>query len=104
MWTAASAPAITAPVVPQEILAEAVDEIFDGRYAVVIMDSDFTTFAEVEGACMTLFGYTAAEAAALAMRVHTTGEAVAAVLPEAEARRAVGALHRHNVRARAEPV
>ena len=94
----------TAPsVIPDQALTEAVEEIFDGRYAVVIMDSDFTTFAEVEGACVTLFGYTAAEAAALAMRVHTTGEAVAAVLGEDEARRAVGSLRKRNVRARAEP-
>lgn len=91
-------------MIPDEALTGAVDEIFDGRYAVVIMDSDFTTFAEVEEACVTLFGYTAAQAAALAMRVHTTGEAVAAVLPEEEALRAVGSLRKRNVRARLEPV
>lgn len=90
-------------MIADDSLTEAVDEIFDGRYAVVIMDSDFTTFAEVEGACVTLFGYTAADAAALAMRVHTTGEAVAAVLSEEGARRAVGSLRQRNVRARAEP-
>ena len=49
------------------------------RFAVVVMDSDFTTFAEVENACIELFGYTPDEAAALSMRVHTTGEAVAVV-------------------------
>lgn len=91
-------------VIPEHDLAGSVDEIFDGRYAVVIMDSDFTTFAEVEGACVSLFGYTAEEAAALAMRVHTTGEAVAAVLGEHDANRAVGSLRRRNVRARTEPV
>jgi ATP-dependent Clp protease adapter protein ClpS len=94
----------TPVVVPHSDVGDAVDEIFDGRYAVVIMDSDFTTFAEVEEACITLFGYTAADAAALAMRVHTTGEAIAAVLPEVEAHEAVRSLRKRNVRARAEPV
>ena len=55
-------------------------QLFDGHYAVIILDSDFTTFAEVEGACIELFGFTPEEAAALAMKVHTTGEALAAVL------------------------
>ena len=97
-------PSSTVPaVLPQDDLAETIDGIFEGRYAVVIMDSNVTTFAEVEGACVSLFGYTAEAAAALAMRVHTTGEAVAAVLPEPEARRAVTALRRRIVRARAEP-
>lgn len=97
-------PSATVPaVIPEDDLAETVDGIFDGRYAVVIMDSNVTTFAEVEGACMALFGYTAHDAAALAMRVHTTGEAVAAVLPEEEAIGAVASLRRRNVRARAEP-
>lgn len=91
-------------VIPDYDLAGSVDEIFDDRYAVVVMDSDFTTFAEVEGACVALFGYTAEAAAALAMRVHTTGEAVAAVLGEHDAHRAVGSLRRRNVRARAEPL
>ena len=97
-------PTATPPaVIPADDLAETIDGIFERHWAVVIMDSDVTTFAEVEGACISLFGYTAPAAAALAMRVHTTGEAVAAVLAEAEARRAVGSLRRRNVRARAEP-
>jgi ATP-dependent Clp protease adapter protein ClpS len=49
-----------------------------------------------------LFGFTAEEAADLAMKVHTTGEALAAVLPEAAARRAVRWLRSRNVRARME--
>lgn len=97
-------PSSTAPAVtPEDEIAETVDGIFDGRFAVVIMDSNVTTFAEVEGACVEMFGYTADAAAALAMRVHTTGEAVAAVLDEPEAHRAVASLRRRNVRARAEP-
>ena len=93
-----SAPGVTA----EEDLADQVGEVFDDLYAVIILDSDVTTFAEVEGACISLFGYTAAEAAALAMRVHTTGQAVAVLLPRDPARRAVEALRRRNVRARME--
>ena len=66
------------------------------------MDSDFTTFEEVETACMSLFGYTRAEAENLSMRVHTTGEALAAVQPEAQARASVRRLKARNVLARAE--
>ena len=84
-------------------MAEKVRDLFGRHFAVVIMDSDFTTFAEVETACMVLFGFTADEAAALSMRVHTTGEAVAAVIAEQPARTAVGALRRRNVLARVEP-
>jgi ATP-dependent Clp protease adapter protein ClpS len=89
-------------VVAEEEVAEKVGTLFDGHYAVIVLDSDFTTFAEVEGACIELFGFTPEEAAALAMKVHTTGEALAAVLPEAEARRAVRSLRARNVRARLE--
>ncbi len=77
-------------------------ELFDGDFAVIIMDSDFTTFEEVESACMALFGYTRPEAEALSMRVHTTGEALATVLPEDAARQAVRQLRRRNVLARVE--
>ena len=77
-------------------------ELFDQDFAVIIMDSDFTTFDEVERACIALFGYTRPEAEALSMRVHTTGEALAAVLPEEEARQAVRQLRRRNVLARVE--
>ncbi len=91
-----------AEVVVEEEIAEKVGTLFDGHYAVIILDSDFTTFAEVEGACIELFGFTPEEAAALAMKVHTTGEALAAVLAEAEARRAVRSLRTRNVRARME--
>ncbi|MHB8220851.1 MAG: ATP-dependent Clp protease adaptor ClpS [Acidimicrobiales bacterium] len=97
-------PAVTMPdATEQDWVAEQVGEVFDNLYAVVIMDSDVTTFAEVEGACVTLFGYTPDEAAALAVKVHTTGEAVAAVLGEEKARQAVRSLRRWNVRARIEP-
>ncbi|HVX20975.1 MAG TPA: ATP-dependent Clp protease adaptor ClpS [Acidimicrobiales bacterium] len=87
-----------------EEMADKVRDLFGGHYAVIIMDSDFTTFAEVETACMALFGYTADEAAALSMQVHTTGEAVAAVLAEQPARAAVRQLRRRNVLSRVEPV
>jgi ATP-dependent Clp protease adapter protein ClpS len=89
-------------VIADEDLAHQVGEVFDDLYAVVILDSDHTTFAEVEGACVSLFGYTAEEAAALAMRVHTTGQAVAAIMPKDMARQAVRSLRRWNVRARIE--
>lgn len=85
-------------------IADKVGEAFEGHYAVIILDSDFTTFAEVEGACVALFGYTPEEAAALAMKVHTVGEALAAVLGESEARRAVRSLRARNVLARLEKV
>ena len=83
-------------------LADKVRRLFDGDFAVIIMDSDFTTFDEVESACIALFGYTRPEAEALSMRVHTTGEALAAVLPEEPARQAVRQLRRRNVLARVE--
>lgn len=89
-------------VAVEDEIAEKVGDLFDSHYAVIILDSDFTTFAEVEGACVALFGFTPDEAAALAMKVHTTGEALAAVLPEADARRSVGSLRARNVRARVE--
>jgi ATP-dependent Clp protease adapter protein ClpS len=85
---------------------EAVDdqlrELFGKDFAVIIMDSDFTTFEEVERACIALFGYTRPEAEMLSMRVHTTGEALAAILPEADARLAVRKLRQRNVLARVE--
>lgn len=87
-----------------EDVAGKLKELFGEDYAVIIMDSDFTTFDEVERACMALFGYTRAEAEALSMRVHTTGEALAAVLVEEAARRAVRQLRRRNVLARVEKV
>ncbi|HTX62902.1 MAG TPA: ATP-dependent Clp protease adaptor ClpS [Acidimicrobiales bacterium] len=83
-------------------VAGEVEALFGGDFAVIIMDSDFTTFDEVERACMALFGYTRPEAEALSMRVHTTGEALAAVLPESAARQAVQQLRRRNVLARVE--
>ncbi len=86
----------------EEDIAEKVRDLFGEDFAVVIMDSDFTTFDEVERACMALFGYSRPDAEALAMRVHTTGEALAAVMPEAAARRAVRELRRRNVLARVE--
>jgi ATP-dependent Clp protease adapter protein ClpS len=85
-------------------IAGKIGDLFDGHHAVVIIDSDFTTFAEVEMACIALFGYTADAAAALALRVHTTGEAVAAVMAEAAAHAAVRELRRRNVLARVDPV
>ncbi len=90
-------------VIEEEEIAAKIGEIFDDHYAVIIMDSDHTTFGEVEGACIALFGYTPGEAAALAMRVHTTGEALAALLSASQARRAVRSLRSRNVRARVEP-
>lgn len=83
-------------------LARTLDEMFDREFAVIIMDSDFTTFDEVERACIALFGYTRAEAEMLSMRVHTTGEALAAVMEESGARRSVRQLRQRNVLARAE--
>ena len=91
-------------VIDDQDLDHQVGEVFDDLYAVVILDSDLTTFAEVEGACVSLFGYTTGEAEALAMRVHTTGQAVAAVLGRKEATRAVRDLRRWNVRSRLEKV
>lgn len=98
-------PATAMPdVTEQDRIAEQVGEVFDDLYAVVIIDSNVTTFAEVEGACVALFGYTPDEAAALAVKVHTTGEAVAAVLAQDRARQSVRSLRRWNVRSRIEPV
>ncbi|MDA8312727.1 MAG: ATP-dependent Clp protease adaptor ClpS [Actinomycetota bacterium] len=77
-------------------------ELFGKDFAVIIMDSDFTTFDEVERACIALFGYTRPEAEMLSMRVHTTGEALAAILPETEAQQAVRKLRQRNVLARVE--
>lgn len=88
----------------EEDVAEKVQGLFEQDFAVVIMDSDFTTFDEVERACMALFGYSRRDAEALAMRVHTTGEALAAVMAEAAARRAVRQLRRRNVLARVEKI
>jgi ATP-dependent Clp protease adapter protein ClpS len=88
----------------EEDVAAKVRDLFGEDYAVIIMDSDFTTFDEVERACMALFGYSRPDAEALSMRVHTTGEALAAVLTELEARQAVRQLRRRNVLARAEKV
>jgi ATP-dependent Clp protease adapter protein ClpS len=85
-------------------VADKLRDLFDQDFAVIIMDSDFTTFDEVERACIALFGYTRPEAEALSMRVHTTGEALAAVLPEHEARQAVRSLRQRNVLARVEKV
>jgi ATP-dependent Clp protease adapter protein ClpS len=83
-------------------LTDKLRELFDHDFAVIIMDSDFTTFDEVERACILLFGYTRPEAEALSMRVHTTGEALAAVLPEERARQSVRQLRARNVLARVE--
>jgi ATP-dependent Clp protease adapter protein ClpS len=93
-----------AGVIEDKALGTQVGEVFDDLYAVVILDSDLTTFAEVEGACVTLFGYSVEDAAALAMRVHTTGQAVAAILARSEAAKAVRTLRRWNVRSRLEKV
>lgn len=88
----------------EQDVADKVRELFDQDFAVIIMDSDFTTFEEVERACMALFGYSRPQAEALSMRVHTTGEALAAVMPEDEARAAVRGLRKRNVLARVEKV
>ncbi len=104
-WEYRPGPPSTVPaVVPEDEIAGKVRDPFEDHYAVIIMDSDFTTFAEVEGACVALFGYTSDEAAALAMEVHTTGEALAAVMGEVEARRAVSGLRGRNVRSRMERI
>jgi ATP-dependent Clp protease adapter protein ClpS len=86
----------------EQEIGDKVRELFGDDFAVIIMDSDFTTFEEVERACVALFGYTVDEARALSAKVHTTGEALAAVLDEAPARRAVRQLRRRNVLARVE--
>jgi len=83
-------------------VADKVRELFAQDFAVIIMDSDFTTFDEVERACMALFGYTREAAEVLSMRVHTSGEALAAVLAEERARQAVRQLRRRNVLSRME--
>ena len=88
----------------EQEVADKVRDLFGDDYAVIIMDSDFTTFDEVERACMALFEYTRAQAKALSMKVHTTGEALAAVLADAPAHRAVRQLRRRNVLARLEKV
>lgn len=88
----------------EEDIAGKVRDLFGQDFAVVIMDSDFTTFDEVERACMALFGYSRPEAEVLAMRVHTTGEALAAVMAEDPARRAVRQLRQRNVLARVEKI
>jgi ATP-dependent Clp protease adapter protein ClpS len=88
----------------EDDVAQKVRELFGEDYAVIIMDSNFTTFDEVERACIALFGYSRAEAEALSMRVHTTGEALAAVMGEAKARLAVRQLRQRNVLARVEKV
>lgn len=88
----------------EEDVADKVRELFGEEWAVIIVDSDFTTFDEVERACIALFGYSRPEAEALSMRVHTAGEALAAILPEEGARQAVRQLRRRNVLARAEKV
>jgi ATP-dependent Clp protease adapter protein ClpS len=88
----------------EDDVASKVRSLFDEDFAVIIMDSDFTTFDEVERACMALFGYSRPDAEALSMRVHTTGEALAAVLAEPKARQAVRQLRRRNVLARVEKV
>ena len=85
-------------------VADKLRDLFDQDFAVIIMDSDFTTFDEVERACIALFDYTRPEAEALSMRVHTTGEALAAVLAEPVARQSVQQLRRRNVLARVEKV
>lgn len=95
-------PTASPDVETYENLDARVDELFEHDFAVIVLDSDHTTFDEVERACMSLFGYTLDEAKALAMRVHTTGAALAAILPEPDARRAVRQLRSRNVRARAE--
>jgi ATP-dependent Clp protease adapter protein ClpS len=88
----------------EDDVADKLRDLFGRDFAVIIMDSDFTTFDEVERACIALFGYTRPEAEALSMRVHTMGEALAAVLPEVEAREAVRKLRQRNVLARIEKV
>lgn len=88
----------------EDDIAEKLRDLFGEDYAVIIMDSDFTTFDEVERACIALFGYTRSEAQALSMRVHTTGEALAAVMTEMKARLAVRQLRQRNVLARVEKV
>jgi ATP-dependent Clp protease adapter protein ClpS len=90
--------------VTEEDVGRKVHDLFGEDFAVIIMDSDFTTFDEVERACIALFGYSKAEAEILSMRVHTTGEALAAVMPEDTARRAVRQLRSRNVLARVEKV
>jgi ATP-dependent Clp protease adapter protein ClpS len=87
-----------------EHIADAIDDLFDDVYAVVILDAATTTFDEVEQACIQLFGYTGSQARALSHRVHTTGEAVATVLPKEAAQEARRKLGARNVRSRLEPV
>jgi ATP-dependent Clp protease adapter protein ClpS len=97
-------PAVQVAETVEEDVASKVRDLFDEDFAVIIMDSDFTTFDEVERACIALFGYSRPDAEALSMRVHTTGEALAAILVESKARQAVRQLRRRNVLARVEKV
>ncbi len=85
-------------------IAGAVDTLFEGHFAVLIVNSDVTTFEEVVRALGALFGYPPDDAYALALEAHHTGEAVVAVLARQPARAAVGALRRRHVPARMEPV
>lgn len=80
------------------------DDLFAQRWEVVILDSPYTTFAEVEKACIDLFSYTLNEAKALALKVHNHGEAIAAIMSEREARDAQIALAARNVRSRIQRV
>jgi ATP-dependent Clp protease adapter protein ClpS len=83
-------------------IEQAVDDLFDDAFAVVILDSDTTTFDEVELACVEMFGFTRSAAHELALHVHHRGSAVAAVLPRHAAEEAARQLTARNVRSRLE--
>ena len=80
------------------------DNLFDDRWEVIILDSPYTTFAEVENACIDLFSFTKGEAHTLALKVHNVGQAVAAIMSEEGARKAAVELTARNVKNRIQRI
>lgn len=76
----------------------------DSLWAVVILNTDYTTFGEVINACMVLFGYSRSNAQRLADRVHTEGEAEVDAMPKAEAQEATVKLAAGNVKSEIRPL
>ncbi len=68
-------------------------------WAVIVWNDDVNTFEHVIRALVEILQHTTGQAERLAMRVHTTGKAVVAVRPKAEAQAAVQALHRRKIQA-----
>ncbi len=85
---------------PVDVLGD-LDELFDNAdlWAVIVWNDDVNTFEHVIRALVEILQHTTGQAERLAMRVHTTGKAVVAVRPKAEAEAAVQALHRRKIQA-----